>query len=199
MTELLQADPSVNPFALFNRWLQDAWAAEKVNANAMTVASVDAAGRPSARVVLLKDLDHGFVFYTNFESQKGAELQDQPEAALCFYWPTLARQVRAAGRVEVVSDAMADDYFATRPRDSQVGAWASAQSRPLASRAELEGKVAEYDRRFAGQPVPRPPHWSGFRIVPRRIEFWSEQPFRLHDRVVYEPEGDGWRCFRLYP
>lgn len=199
MTEPLQADPTVDPFVLFNQWLQEAWASEKVNANAMTVASVDAAGRPSARVVLLKDLDHGFVFYTNFESQKGGELQGQPQAALCFYWRTLARQVRATGKVEVVSDAMADAYFASRARDSQVGAWASAQSQLLASRSELEGKVAEYDRRFAGQPVPRPPHWSGFRIVPRRIEFWSEQPFRLHDRLAYEPEGNGWRCFRLYP
>ena len=199
MTEPLQADPTIDPLALFKRWLEEAWTAEKVNANAMTVASVDARGRPSARIVLLKDLDHGFVFYTNFESQKGEELQAQREAAVCFYWRTLARQVRAAGKVEIVTEAMADAYFATRPRDSQVGAWASIQSRPLVSRAELEGKVAEYDRRFAGQPVPRPPHWCGFRIVPRRIEFWSEQPFRLHDRVVYEPEGNGWRCFRLYP
>ncbi len=199
MTEILDADPSVDPFELFDRWLQEAWSAEKVNANAMTVASVDAEGRPSARIVLLKDRDHGFVFYTNFESHKGGELLAQTEAALCFYWRTLARQVRIDGAVEVVSDKMADAYFATRPRDSQVGAWASAQSRRLESRERLEQKVVEYDKKFGDGPVPRPPHWSGFRVVPRRIEFWSEQPFRLHDRVVYERHGEEWRCQRLYP
>src|SRR5690606_38498603 len=135
----------------------------------------------------------------NFRSRKGGELLAQPRAALCFYWRMLARQVRAEGPVETVTEAQADAYFATRPRDSQIGAWASDQSQPLGDRAELERRVREREREFAGREVPRPPHWSGFRIVPERIEFWSEQPFRLHDRVVYERAGDGWRVHRLYP
>jgi pyridoxamine 5'-phosphate oxidase len=200
MTEVLRADPTDDPLALFNQWLQEAWEEEKVNANAMTVASVDADGRPSARVVLLKEVDdRGFVFYTNFQSRKGGELLGRPSAAICFFWRMLARQVRIEGPVETVGEAQADAYFASRPRDSQIGAWASDQSRPLADRSDLERRVGEYERKFAGREVPRPPHWSGFRVVARRIEFWSEQPFRLHDRVVYERAGEGWRAYRLYP
>lgn len=199
MTEVLPADAGVDPFALFRRWLDEAWASEKVNANAMTVASVDADGRPSARVVLLKGLDRGFVFYTNFESRKGSELLAQPAAACCFYWRTLGRQVRIDGPVETVSKAEADEYFASRPRDSQVGAWASEQSRELPDRATLERRVEQMAAEFRGLEVPRPPHWSGFRVLPERIEFWSEQPFRLHDRVLYERAGAGWTVRRLYP
>ena len=188
------------PLTLFEEWLREAEAHEPNDPTAMTLATVDADGTPSARMVLLKGVDdRGFVFYTNLESRKGAQLRQSPRAALCFHWKSLRRQVRVEGTVEPVTAEEADAYFATRPRGAQIGAWASTQSRPLRGRFELERRVAEYALRFGVGSVPRPPHWSGFRIAPNRIEFWRERPFRLHDRLVYLHEGDGWRVERLYP
>jgi pyridoxamine 5'-phosphate oxidase len=187
------------PLAPFRRWLDQAWQGEP-NAHAMTLATTTPDGRPSARAVLLKGLDQrGFVFYTNLESRKSTELFANPHAALCFLWKSLNRQVRVEGFVELVENEEADGYFASRPRDSQIGAWASDQSRPLASRAELERRVDEVSRRFGEGAVTRPAYWSGFRVVPQRIEFWQEQPFRLHDRFLFVREGEGWRRERLFP
>ena len=189
----------IEPLAPFRRWLDEAWKGEP-NAHAMTLATATPAGRPSARMVLLKGLDaRGFVFYTNLESQKSTELFANPYAALCFMWKSLNRQVRVEGPVERVDDDEADAYFATRPRDSQLGAWASDQSRPLESRAALERRVEEFSRRFAEGRVPRPAHWSGFRVVPERVEFWQERPFRMHDRLLFLREGGRWRRERLFP
>jgi pyridoxamine 5'-phosphate oxidase len=188
-----------DPIREFSRWLAEADARE-AEANAMTVATATAGGAPSARMILLKDVDaRGFVFYTNVDSRKGTELAANRQVALCFHWKSLGRQVRVEGVVETVSAAEADAYFATRPRESQLGAWASDQSRPLASRAVLEERVAAAERRFGGGPVPRPPYWAGFRVLPSRIEFWESQPFRLHDRLVYLRDDAGWRSERLYP
>ena len=189
----------VEPLAPFRRWLDEAWQGEP-NAHAMTLATTTPDGRPSARAVLLKGLDErGFVFYTNLESRKSTELFANPYAALCFLWKSLDRQVRVEGAVEQVDDEEADAYFASRPRDSQIGAWASDQSRPLASRAELERRVDEFESRFGAAEVPRPPYWSGFRVVPQRIVFWQERPFRLHDRFLFIREGEGWRREGLFP
>jgi pyridoxamine 5'-phosphate oxidase len=189
----------LEPLAPFRRWLDEAWRGEP-NAHAMTLATTTSDGRPSARVVLLKGLDgRGFVFYTNLESRKSRELFANPLAALCFLWKSLNRQIRIEGFIEQVDGEEADAYFASRPRDSQIGAWASDQSRPLASRDELERRVDEVSRRYGEGTVPRPPYWSGFRVVPHHVEFWQEQPFRLHDRFLFIREGEGWRRERLFP
>ena len=187
------------PLAPFGRWFAEAVASEEL-AEAMTLATVAEDGTPSARLVLLKGFDvRGFVFYTNLESRKSAELRGNPRAALCFLWKSLRRQVRVEGAVLPVAAAEADAYFAGRARDSQIGAWASDQSRPLDSRQTLERRVAQFGRRFAAGAVPRPPNWSGFRIVPEQIEFWQERPFRLHDRWLFVRDGERWRRQRLFP
>lgn len=190
------------PISLFEEWLKDAGKSEPNDPNAVALATVDEEGLPNVRMVLLKAVDgRGFVFYTNYESQKGHELLSAKKAALCFHWKSLRRQVRVRGPVETVSDAEADAYFASRPRDSRIGAWASQQSRPLKGRFELEGQVALYGARYAIGEVPRPPYWSGFRLLPTSIEFWHDRPFRLHDRIVFRretPQG-AWNKTRLYP
>ncbi len=189
-----------DPLALFARWFADAEQAEPRDPNAMTVATVGPDGMPSALILLLKGVDaRGFVFYTNLESRKGRQIGANPKVALCFHWKSLGRQVRVEGPVERVTDAEADAYFATRPRGSQIGAWASLQSQPLESRAVLERRVAELEAKYRDGPVPRPPHWSGIRVLPARIEFWREGEFRLHDRIVYTRNGEGWATQRLYP
>jgi pyridoxamine 5'-phosphate oxidase len=167
---------------------------------AFCLATADGEGRPSARMLLLKDADErGFVFYTNFESRKGRDLTARPWAALCFHWQPLEVQVRVEGGVTPVEPEEADAYFASRPRGSQIGAWASQQSRAIAARGELEARVTEMSDRFAGGPVPRPPYWSGFRLMPSRMEFWKNMPNRLHDRDLYLLEGGAWRVDKLYP
>ena len=188
------------PLALFATWLAEAEASEVNDPNAMALATVDAGGLPDVRMVLLKGYDErGFVFYTNFESAKGRELLAQPKAAMLMHWKSLRRQVRVRGPVSLVSEAEADAYFASRPLNSRIGAWASAQSRPLESRFALEKAVASYAAKFAIGAVPRPPHWSGFRIAPLQIEFWRDGAFRLHDRLRFDRSAAGWTRERLYP
>lgn len=196
----MSIEPTAEPLALFHAWLAEAEAREPSDPTAVALATVDKNGRPSLRMVLLKGADEaGFVFYTNFESRKGRDLLETGEAALCFHWKSLRRQVRVEGAAQPVADAEADAYFATRDRGSQIGAWASLQSRPLGGKMELMGRVAQFAAKFGVSRVPRPPHWSGFRVRPRRIEFWQDGRFRLHDRLVYERTETGWRTTWLYP
>ncbi|MBD8553267.1 pyridoxamine 5'-phosphate oxidase [Rhizobium sp. CFBP 8762] len=190
------------PFSLFEGWLKEATASEINDPNGVALATVDANGLPDVRMVLLKGFDErGFTFYTNFESQKGQEILGNMKAAMCFHWKSLRRQVRIRGPVEIVSDQEADEYYATRPRGSRIGAWASKQSRPLESRFALEKAVAEYTARYAIGEIPRPAHWSGFRIMPTSIEFWKDGKFRLHDRIEFRRASidQGWDKVRMYP
>ena len=189
-----------DPFTLFDQWYGEARDAEINDSNAMGLATADARGRPSVRMVLLKGHGpEGFVFYTNFEGRKAEDLLANPHAALLFHWKSLRRQIRIEGSVDTVDEAAADAYFATRSRDSQLGAWASDQSRPLPSRDVFMARYDDAVARFEGGPVPRPPHWSGFRVVPQRIEFWQDREHRLHERRLFERAGDGWREGLLYP
>jgi pyridoxamine 5'-phosphate oxidase len=199
-----ESDAEADPFRQFRRWFDDAVAAQVPEPNAMSLASVDAQGRPAVRIVLLKAVDHrGFTFYTNFRSRKARELELSGRAALLFFWPALERQVRIEGRVEHVDDATADAYWHSRPRLSRIGAWASPQSEPLADRKALEALFAQASVRFPDEEIPRPPHWGGFRLVPEAFEFWQGRASRLHDRLVYERDIQrkdvAWRIGRLAP
>jgi pyridoxamine 5'-phosphate oxidase len=195
---------AADPIARFEAWMAEAEQAEPNDPNAVCLATSTPDGRPSARMVLLKGVDHtpfpgGFVFYTNIESRKGEELAANPQAALCFHWKSLRRSVRVEGAVEPVSQAEADAYYRSRARGSRIGAWASRQSRPLESRFALEKAVAEYTMKFGISEIPRPEFWSGYRLLPQRIEFWRDMPFRLHDRQCFLREAAGWRVEALYP
>jgi len=188
------------PIGLFVEWLTEAKGHEPNDANAMALSTGAAGGGPDSRWVLLKDVDaRGFTFYSNRESAKGVELDATPRAALLFHWKSLRRQVRVRGAVEPVSTAEADAYFASRARESRIGAWASDQSRPLESRSDLEAAVARETARFEGQDVPRPERWTGWRVIPEAVEFWRDRPFRLHDRLLFSRDGDGWTRTRLQP
>jgi pyridoxamine 5'-phosphate oxidase len=190
----------MDPFEKFQTWLEAARNTDLPEPTAFTLATVGEAGAPDARVMLLKGFDsRGFVFFTNFESRKGGELHSDPRACMNFYWPPMARQVRIEGSVTQVTEGEADSYFATRPRGSQIGAWASPQSRPVASREELEHRFRDVEARFEGKEVQRPPHWSGFRLKPDRIEFWTGRPDRMHDRERYVRNGPGWKVELLGP
>jgi pyridoxamine 5'-phosphate oxidase len=189
-----------DPIPLFEAWMAEAATSEPNDPNAVCLATATPDGRPSARMVLLKGVDaRGFVFYTNLESRKGGELAANPFAAMCFHWKTLQRSVRVEGEIEPVSAEEADAYYASRARGSRIGAWASRQSRPLEGRFALEKAVAEYTLKFGLAEIPRPAHWSGFRLLPARIEFWRDMPFRLHERRVFHRADTGWELEMLYP
>lgn len=194
--------PESDPFALFQSWLNEAQASEPNDPNAMALATADASGMPNVRMVLLKGADRdGFVFYSNAQSIKGRELAANPRAALNFHWKTLRKAVRVQGQIREVTPQEADAYFASRPKDSQIGAWASDQSRPMEGRFVFEKRIAEYALKYGFGAVPRPPHWTGWRLSPTRIEFWRDRPFRLHDRLVYSRASDSaaWETERLFP
>jgi pyridoxamine 5'-phosphate oxidase len=191
---------SVEPFGTFAQWFAEAGTTEPNDPNAMILATATAAGKPAARTVLLKAWDErGFVFYTNLDSRKSQELKQNPNAALLFYWKILHRQIRIEGAISLVDDAQADAYYASRPRGSRIGAWASAQSRPLADRETFDRAIQETETRFPDDAIPRPPFWSGWRLVPVYFEFWQDQQFRLHDRLTFTPAESGWRTAHLYP
>ncbi|RFB06114.1 pyridoxamine 5'-phosphate oxidase [Parvularcula marina] len=190
---------SDDPLELFAQWLELAKKHEVNDAHAMSVATVDGAGFPNVRVVLLKDLDEGFVFYTNSMSAKGDELAENPLAALCFHWKSIRRQVRIRGLVEPVSEAENDQYFASRARSAQIGAWASQQSRPMTEEGILQKRVEDYEAIYEGRDVRRPDWWRGYRVTPSQMEFWVNRPFRLHDRLQFDYDGEGWNKTRLYP
>ena len=191
---------AADPFAQFDAWFAEAQRSEPNDPNAMTLATCTPEGKPSARIVLLKGRDpRGFVFYTNTLSRKGAELAANPQAALLFHWKSLQRQVRIEGAVESVTTAEADAYYASRPRLSRLGAWASLQSQALPARTVLEQRLAEAEQQYPGEEIPRPAHWSGYRVLPARFEFWQDMPFRLHDRTIYIKDGNGWGVSKLFP
>jgi pyridoxamine 5'-phosphate oxidase len=200
MEDMADDLPLDDPFEWFGQWFALAEKRDVTMPNWVTLATADTEGQPSARVVLLKSWDEeGFIVYTNLQSRKGREIDANPRAALCFYWDDLGLQIRVRGRVEQVPDAVADAYWATRDRGSQIGGWASHQSEPIASREALLQRVAELTEEHEGKDVPRPPHWSGLRVVPEDIEFWKQGEFRLHDRFVFTREGDSWRRERVCP
>jgi pyridoxamine 5'-phosphate oxidase len=196
----MEINPAQNPIELFKEWMAEAYKTEPVDPDAMALATVGPNGFPSVRMVLLKSVEHsGFCFYTNMESRKGRELESNPQVALCFHWKSQERQVRVEGKAERIPAPLVDVYFKTRHYLSRLGAWASQQSRPLASRQELEDRVKEYEQKFQGQEIPCPPHWVGFRVVPQKIEFWQEGKGRLHDRFLFMRDGEKWAMARLNP
>jgi pyridoxamine 5'-phosphate oxidase len=195
------SDTLANPIEQFQKWFKEAQQAEVMEVNAMCLSTVDAEGRPDARIVLLKDVtDRGFTFYTNYESHKGHELERTPFAALTFFWPELQRQIRIRGAVEKVSEATSEEYFQSRPRGSQIGAWTSPQSQEISGRGTLEVREKEFEERFKGKEIPKPDHWGGYRVSPEAIEFWQGRPSRLHDRIFYKVQSSGdWKRSRLAP
>ena len=198
--QLDESQATDDPMPLFEEWLTLALESEGLDGNAMTLATVDSQGRPHARVVLLKGVDdNGFVFYTNYHSHKGSELTNVPRAALTFWWPSLSRQVRIEGNVEQVSEQESDEYFASRPRASQLGAWIATQSVVIPDRSWIEERKSRFEQAYEGQEINRPVHWGGYRVIPEMIEFWQGQPSRLHDRIRYEHRDGAWHHFRLAP